>query len=42
MAASDYLPSTIVNLAEYAGMNQGSQAALDHQVADPIIVGDSR
>ena len=38
MAASDYIPSTIVNLAEYAGMHRGAQAALDHQVTDLTIV----
>ena len=42
MAAGDYLPSTTVNLAEYAGMNRDAQAPLDHQVTDLIIVGDSR
>ena len=39
MSASDYLPSTTVNLAGYAVINRGVQAALDHQVTDLIIVG---
>ena len=42
MAAGNYLPSTKVNLAKYAGMNRGAQVALVHQGADLIIVGDSR
>ena len=42
MVASDYLPSTTVNLAENAGMNRGAQASLNHQVTDLIIVGELR
>ncbi|POM67108.1 Hypothetical protein PHPALM_16941 [Phytophthora palmivora] len=41
-AASAYLETTMVNLAEYAGMNNGVQAALDHTTEDLVIVGDSR
>ena len=42
IAANAYLETTTVNLAEYAGMNRGTQAALDNNVTDLIIVGDSR
>ncbi|POM73960.1 Hypothetical protein PHPALM_9140 [Phytophthora palmivora] len=31
-----------LNLAEYAGMNNGVQAALEHTTEDLVIVGDSR
>ena len=41
-AASAYLSTTTINLAEYTGMNWGIQAALDHNVTDLIIVVDSR
>ncbi|POM66574.1 Hypothetical protein PHPALM_17546 [Phytophthora palmivora] len=41
-AASAYLEATTVNLAEYAGMNNGVQAALEHTTEDFVIVGDSR
>ncbi|POM80745.1 Hypothetical protein PHPALM_1377 [Phytophthora palmivora] len=41
-AASAYLEATTVNLAEYAGMNNGVQAALEHTTVDLVIVGDSR
>ncbi|POM70081.1 Hypothetical protein PHPALM_13545, partial [Phytophthora palmivora] len=41
-AASAYLEATTVNLAEYAGMNNGVQAALEHTTEDLVIVGDSR
>ena len=42
IAANAYLESTTVNLAEYAGMNRGTQATLNNNVTDFIIVGDSR
>ena len=42
IAASAYLDTTTVNLAEYAGMNYGVQAVIDHKAVDLIIVGDSR
>ena len=42
IAASAYLSTTTVNLEEYTGINWGTQAALDHNVTDLIIVGDSR
>ncbi|OWZ03541.1 hypothetical protein PHMEG_00024713 [Phytophthora megakarya] len=41
-AASAYLEATTVNMAEYSGMNNGVQAALDLGVIDLVIVGDSR
>uniref|UniRef100_H3H680 Integrase catalytic domain-containing protein n=1 Tax=Phytophthora ramorum TaxID=164328 RepID=H3H680_PHYRM len=41
-AASAYLETTTVNLAEYAGMNNGISAALEHGAEDLVIVGDSR
>uniref|UniRef100_H3GYL0 Uncharacterized protein n=1 Tax=Phytophthora ramorum TaxID=164328 RepID=H3GYL0_PHYRM len=41
-AASAYLETTTVNLAEYAGMNNGVSAALEHGAEDLVIVGDSR
>ncbi|POM71221.1 Hypothetical protein PHPALM_12234, partial [Phytophthora palmivora] len=41
-AASAYLEATTVNLAEYAGMNNGVQAALGYTTEDLVIVGDSR
>ena len=41
VAGSSHLQATTVNLA-YAGMNRGTQVALEHHVADLIIVGDSR
>ncbi|POM69775.1 Hypothetical protein PHPALM_13913 [Phytophthora palmivora] len=41
-AASAYLEATTANLAEYAGMNNGVQAALEHTTEDLVIVGDSR
>ena len=41
-AASAYLSTTTINLAEYTGMNWGIQAALDHNVKGLIIVEDSR
>ena len=42
IAASAYPSSTTVNVAEYTGMNYEMQAALDNNVPDLIIVGDSR
>ena len=42
LLASAYLSATTVNLAEYTGMNNGTQEALQHKVLDLIIVGDSR
>ncbi|OWY91951.1 hypothetical protein PHMEG_00039234 [Phytophthora megakarya] len=41
-AASAFLESTTVNVAEYSGMNNGVTAALDHGVEELVIVGDSR
>ncbi|OWY95812.1 hypothetical protein PHMEG_00034084, partial [Phytophthora megakarya] len=41
-AASAYLEATTVNMAEYSGMNNGVQAALDIGATDLVIVGDSR
>ncbi|POM59995.1 hypothetical protein PHPALM_31199 [Phytophthora palmivora] len=42
-AASAYLDeATTVNLAEYSGMNNGVQAALEHTTEALVIVGDSR
>ncbi|OWZ12657.1 LOW QUALITY PROTEIN: hypothetical protein PHMEG_00014143 [Phytophthora megakarya] len=41
-AASAYLEATTVNMAEYFGMNNGVQAALDISATDLVIVGDSR
>ncbi|POM80255.1 LOW QUALITY PROTEIN: Reverse transcriptase, partial [Phytophthora palmivora] len=41
-AASAYLEATTVNLAEYSGMNNGVQAALEHTTETLAIVGDSR
>ena len=34
IAASAYLSAATVNLAEYTGMNYGTQAALDNKVPD--------
>ncbi|KAE9172150.1 hypothetical protein PF002_g29640 [Phytophthora fragariae] len=42
IAASAYLETTTVNLAEYAGMNNGVSAALGLAITDLVIVGDSR
>ncbi|KAI9983647.1 hypothetical protein PInf_007713 [Phytophthora infestans] len=42
IAASAYLSSTTVNIAEYTGMNNGVLAAIDRGIADLIIVGNSR
>ncbi|POM78676.1 LOW QUALITY PROTEIN: Hypothetical protein PHPALM_3771 [Phytophthora palmivora] len=42
IAASAYLSSTTVNLAEYTGMNNGVTAAIDQGVTELVIVGDSR
>ncbi|POM69153.1 Hypothetical protein PHPALM_14593 [Phytophthora palmivora] len=42
IAASAYLSSTTVNLAEYTGMNNGVKAAIDRGVTDLVIVGDSQ
>ncbi|KAG3195690.1 hypothetical protein PC128_g8269 [Phytophthora cactorum] len=41
-AASAFLESTTVNIAEYTGMNQGVKAAIDNNIDDLIIVGDAR
>ncbi|KAE9313017.1 hypothetical protein PR003_g19611 [Phytophthora rubi] len=42
IAASAYLETTTVNLAEFAGMNNGVSAALGLAITDLVIVGDSR
>jgi ribonuclease HI len=42
IAASAYLSSTTVNVAEYTGMNNGVKAAVDRGVDDLIVIGDSR
>ncbi|GMF39309.1 unnamed protein product [Phytophthora fragariaefolia] len=42
IAASAHLPSTTMNIGEYAGMNNGAMAALEQGLTDLIIVGDSR
>ncbi|KAE9298831.1 hypothetical protein PR003_g23131 [Phytophthora rubi] len=42
IAASAYLETTTVNMAEYTGMNNGVAAALAHGAEDLVIVGDSR
>ncbi|KAG3194912.1 hypothetical protein PC128_g8942 [Phytophthora cactorum] len=42
IAASAFLESTTVNIAEYTGMNQGVKAAINTNIDDLIIVGDSR
>ncbi|KAE8886293.1 hypothetical protein PF005_g7576 [Phytophthora fragariae] len=42
IAASAYLETTAVNMAEYTGMNNGVAAALAHGAENPGIVGDSR
>ncbi|KAG3062498.1 hypothetical protein PI125_g24514 [Phytophthora idaei] len=42
IAASAFLKSTTVNIAEYTGMNQGVKAAIDNNIDDLIIVGNSR
>ncbi|KAG2796296.1 hypothetical protein PC118_g22015 [Phytophthora cactorum] len=42
IAANAFLESTTVNIAEYTGMNQGVKAAIDSNVDDLIIAGDSR
>ncbi|KAE9034111.1 hypothetical protein PR002_g8314 [Phytophthora rubi] len=42
IAASAFLETTTVNIAEYTGMNNGVQAALKHGAEDLVIVGDSR
>ncbi|KAE9012336.1 hypothetical protein PR002_g14828 [Phytophthora rubi] len=42
IAASAYLETTTVNIAEYAGMNNGVSAALGLAITDLVIVGDSR
>ncbi|OWZ11021.1 hypothetical protein PHMEG_00016014 [Phytophthora megakarya] len=41
-AASAHLEATTVNLAEYSGMNNVVQAALDIGATDLVIAGDSR
>ncbi|KAG3121928.1 hypothetical protein PI126_g24356 [Phytophthora idaei] len=41
-AVSAFLESTTVNITEYTGMNQGVKAAIDNNIDDLIIVGDSR
>ncbi|KAG2759090.1 hypothetical protein PC116_g26538 [Phytophthora cactorum] len=41
-AASAFLESTTVNIDEYTGMNQGVKAAINNNIDDLIIVGDSR
>ncbi|OWY93872.1 hypothetical protein PHMEG_00036570 [Phytophthora megakarya] len=41
-AVSAYLEATTVNMAEYSGMNNGVQVALDIGATDLVIVGDSR
>ncbi|KAE9323603.1 hypothetical protein PF008_g17309 [Phytophthora fragariae] len=42
IAASAYLETTTVNMAEYTGMNNGVAAALAHEAEDLVIVGESR
>ncbi|GMF45074.1 unnamed protein product [Phytophthora fragariaefolia] len=42
IAASEHLPSTTVNIADYTGMNNGIMAALERGLTDLIIVGDAR
>ncbi|KAI9982221.1 hypothetical protein PInf_008116 [Phytophthora infestans] len=42
IAASAYLSSTTVNIAEYTVMNNGVLAAIDRGITDLIIVGDAR
>ncbi|KAE9283962.1 hypothetical protein PR003_g26984 [Phytophthora rubi] len=42
IAASAYLETTTVNMAEYTGMNNGVSAAEAHGAEDLVIVGDSR
>ncbi|KAJ8508642.1 hypothetical protein ON010_g18851 [Phytophthora cinnamomi] len=42
IAASAFLETTTVNLAEYTGMNNGVSAALEHRAEDLVIAGDSR
>ncbi|POM81334.1 Hypothetical protein PHPALM_718, partial [Phytophthora palmivora] len=42
IAASAYLLSTTVNLAEYTGKNNGVKAAIDRGVTNLVVVGDSR
>ncbi|OWZ02529.1 hypothetical protein PHMEG_00025898 [Phytophthora megakarya] len=42
LAASAYLESTTVNVAEYTGMNNGVRAALDLGTDNLVVVGDSR
>ncbi|ETN15236.1 hypothetical protein PPTG_22098 [Phytophthora nicotianae INRA-310] len=42
IAVNAYLPSTMINLAEYTGMNNGVKAALAHGAKELVIVGDSR
>ena len=42
IASSAYLSATTVDLAEYTGMKNGTQAALEHKMTDLNIVGDSR
>ncbi|OWY90469.1 hypothetical protein PHMEG_00041389 [Phytophthora megakarya] len=42
LAASAYLESTTVNIAEYTGMNNGVRAALELGADNLVVVGDSR
>ncbi|ETO83368.1 hypothetical protein F444_02579 [Phytophthora nicotianae P1976] len=42
IAVNAYLPSTMINLAEYTGMNNGVKATLAHGAKELVIVGDSR
>ncbi|OWY99268.1 hypothetical protein PHMEG_00029757, partial [Phytophthora megakarya] len=42
LAASAYLESTTVNVAEYTGMNNGVRAALELGADNLVVVGDSR
>ncbi|GMG17874.1 unnamed protein product [Phytophthora fragariaefolia] len=42
IAASAHLLATTVDIAEYTGMNNGVKAALERDITDLIIVGDSR
>ncbi|KAJ8544287.1 hypothetical protein ON010_g11981 [Phytophthora cinnamomi] len=42
IAASAYLETTMLHLADYTGMNNGVSAALEHGAEDLVIVGDSR
>ena len=42
IGASAYHSVKTVSLAEYTGMNNGAQAALEHKLLDLIMMADSR